>query len=95
MLAVTRTVAGGRLAGFEFLRIVERNGTLVYIAQPGGRAPTEFLLTTLTPSEAVFENRAHDFPHVIKYAFGADGTLTATVSDLAGVKAERFVFSRR
>jgi hypothetical protein len=42
MPAVSRTLKDGRMAGFESLRIVERDGGLVYIAQPGGRPPTEF-----------------------------------------------------
>jgi hypothetical protein len=37
VLAVSRTVNDGRMFAFEFLRIVERSGGLVYIAQPGGR----------------------------------------------------------
>ena len=48
MLAVSRTLSGERLVEFEYLRIVERDGSLVYIAQPGGRPPTEFPLTRIT-----------------------------------------------
>ena len=47
MLAVSRTIANDRLVAFEFLRIVERDGGLVYIAQPNGRPPTEFVLTKI------------------------------------------------
>jgi hypothetical protein len=35
MLATSRTISRGRLSGFEYLRILERDGGLVYIAQPG------------------------------------------------------------
>src|SRR5262245_13133706 len=48
MLAVSRTVKGDRMVAFEYLRIVERDGGLVYVAQPGGRPPTEFVLTAIT-----------------------------------------------
>ena len=48
MLAVSRTLKGDRMVAFEFLRIVERDGGLVYIAQPNGRPPTEFTLTAIT-----------------------------------------------
>src|SRR5262245_2903644 len=34
MLATSRTVKGDRMVSFEFLRIVERDGGMVYIAQP-------------------------------------------------------------
>ena len=93
MLAVSRTIKGDRMVGFEFLRIVEREGTLIYIAQPDGRPPTEFRLSTITADSAVFENKAHDFPKVIAYAKNPDGTLEARVSDGAQ-KGETFRFRR-
>lgn len=93
MLAVSRTLKGTQLAAFEFLRIVERNGTLIYIAQPGGRPPTEFALTGLTATSATFENPAHDFPKLIRYTSSPDGTLTAVVGDASG-KGDAFTFKR-
>ena len=71
MLAVSRTIKDDRLAAFEFLRIVERDGGLVYIAQPNGRPPTEFVLTGMTADSATFENPAHDFPKMIRYTAAA------------------------
>ena len=90
MLAVSRTIKGDRMVAFEFLRIVERDGTLVYIAQPNGRQPTEFRLSAITPDSATFENNTHDFPKVIAYAKMPDGSLEARVSD--GQRGETFVF---
>jgi hypothetical protein len=81
------------MAAFEFLRIVERDGGLVYIAQPGGRPPTEFALAGIDGDSVTFENRAHDFPKVIRYARRPDGALEARVSD-GGQRAEVFVFRR-
>jgi hypothetical protein len=94
MLAVSRTLKGDRLVAFEFLRIVERDGGLVYIAQPGGRPPTEFTLTAITADSATFENPTHDFPKMIRYTKRADGSLEARVSD-SGQKAETFVFKKQ
>ena len=95
MLGISRTVANNKMVAFEFLRLIERDGTLVYLAQPNGRAPaTEFTLTKLGPTEAVFENPAHDFPKMIRYVLAADGTLTATISDVAGLKPQSFVFKK-
>ena len=91
MLAVSRTLKGERMITFEFLRIIERNGALIYIAQPNGRPPTEFMLTAITVDSVTFENPAHDFPKVIRYSKRADGSLEARVSD-GGQKAETFVF---
>lgn len=91
MLAVSRTIKGDRMAAFEFIRIVERDGGLVYIAQPNGRPPTEFVLTQVGAESATFENPAHDFPKMIRYAKRADGSLEARVSD-GGQRGETFVF---
>ena len=93
MLAVSRTLKGDRMVAFEFLRIIERDGTLVYVAQPNGRPPTEFTLTSITSDSATFENPSHDFPKMIRYTRRADGTLEARVSD-GGQKAETFLFKK-
>ena len=91
MLAVSRTVKGGRMVGFEFLRIVERDGGLVYVAQPGGNPATDFTLTALSGTSATFENPEHDFPKQIRYTKRPDGSLEARVGD-GGEKDETFVF---
>jgi hypothetical protein len=95
MLAVSRTIKDDRLAAFEYLRIVERDGGLVYIAQPNGRPPTEFVLTARTADSATFENPAHDFPKMIRYTRRADGTLEARVSGAGGERPQTFVFTRQ
>ena len=93
MLAVSRTMKGDRMVAFEYVRIIERDGGLVYIAQPNGRPPTEFTLTAITADSATFENPTHDFPKMIRYAKRPDGALEARVSDGAA-KAETFLFTR-
>ena len=91
MLAVSRTLKGDRMVTFEFLRIVERNGALIYIAQPNGRPPTEFTMTAITADSVTFENPMHDFPKMIRYTKHPDGSLEARVSD-GGTKGETFLF---
>jgi hypothetical protein len=93
MLGLSRTIKGDRLVAFEYLRIVERDGGLVYIAQPNGRPPTEFVLTAVSAESATFENPAHDFPKLIAYTRRPDGTVEARISD-GGQKGQRFVFTR-
>jgi hypothetical protein len=41
---------------FEFLRIAATAEGIAYLAQPGGRPATPFLLTTVSPTRAVFAN---------------------------------------
>lgn len=95
MLAVSRTVnTSGKMNAFEYLRIVERDGGLVYIAQPGGAKATEFVLTELTAKRAVFENPRHDYPNRIVYELSAEGRLSATIGQLKGGTPRRFEFKR-
>jgi hypothetical protein len=47
----------------------------------------------VSPDSVTFENPAHDFPKVIRYAKRADGTLEARVSD-SGERAEVYIFKR-
>lgn len=95
MLAVSRTVKDDRLAAFEYLRIVERDGGLVYIAQPNGRPLTEFVLTAITADSATFENPAHDFPKMIRYTRRPDGSLEARISRANGERPQAFIFTRQ
>jgi hypothetical protein len=94
MLAVSRTVSRGKLYAFEYLRIVERNGGLVYVAQPNGASPTEFVLTELAGTRAVFENPRHDFPQRIVYERSAEGHLSASIGFARGGRPQRFDFKR-
>jgi hypothetical protein len=92
MLGTSQTVADDRMVAFEYLRIVERDGGLVYIAQPGGGAPTEFVLTSIDVNQVVFENPAHDYPQRISYTLGTDGVLRAEISDTAGLSPRKIRF---
>jgi hypothetical protein len=94
ILAVSRTVSGEKMVAFEYLRIVERDGGLVYIAQPGGRSPTEFLLTELGKTRAVFDNPRHDSPQRIVYELSAEGVLSASIGFMKGGTPRRFEFNR-
>ena len=79
LFGIARTVQGGGLASFEFLRIVERGGGLVFIAQPGGRAPVEFPATEIGDTHVVFENLANDFPQRVIYRLVEPGVLRARI----------------
>jgi hypothetical protein len=95
MMAVSRTIVGERTAEFEYLRIEQRAEGIFYVAHPKARCPgTDFKLTKLSGSEAVFENPEHDFPkRVIYRRVGEDG-LTATIDGGEGTKAMAFPMKR-
>lgn len=93
MLAVSRTVnTSGKMVAFEYLRVVERDGGLVYTAQPGGKAPTEFVLTELSSTRAVFDNPRHDYPKRIVYERSDEGGLSATIGYIKGGTPRRLEF---
>lgn len=95
MLAVSRTVnASGKMVAFEYLRIIERDGGLVYTAQPGGAKATEFVLSERSPTRAVFDNPRHDYPKRIVYELSPEGDLSATVGFMKGGTPRRFDFKR-
>ena len=87
MLGMHRDVKRGGKFSFEFLRIEEKDGSLVYLAMPSGRPATPFPLKTITKDRVVFENPEHDFPQRIIY--WRDGKrLCARVEGKIGGKEE-------
>lgn len=93
MLGSSHTFRGERTLAFEFLRLTAARGQIGYVAMPGGKAPTTFLLQTLGDGVAEFENAEHDYPQRIRYE-RTDKGVTATISLLDGKKAQAFVFER-
>lgn len=96
MLGLGRTVAGPRMVAFEFLRIVQKQDGIYYIAQPNGRPPTEFKLTSAGPHKAVFENPMHDHPKIITYEVDETANLKVTIEGDEGGKhkIQQFLFRR-
>jgi hypothetical protein len=86
MLAVNRTTRSGSATEFEFLRIIERDGTLVYVASPAGRPPTEFAAITIAPGKLVFENKAHGFPARVMYTQESADVVVARIEGQIGGK---------
>ena len=95
MQATGRTTQGDRLVEFEFLRIVKRDGSLVFIAQPNGRPPTEFALAAHGADSVRFENLKHDFPQVVRYRRTGPDALVAVVSAVSGGKESAIRFEYR
>lgn len=96
MLGVSRTIVKDRMVAFEFLRIETRPDGIYYVAQPGGRPPTDFKLTQSTASSAVFENPKHDHPKIISYRLDGADTLVARIEGDEGGqrKSQEFRFKR-
>ena len=80
------------MTAFEFLRVVVKDGKAVYVAQPGGAPPTEFVASSATAERIVFENPAHDFPKRVIYQRSGPDRLTASIDGGRGSR-ERVEFA--
>lgn len=101
MLGLGRTIrhgpSGDSITSYEFTRIVERSGRLVFVAQPSGQKLAEFTEETLTDSSVTFSNPAHDYPQSVSYARRGTDSLYARTDGIIGGKNRRieFVYARR
>lgn len=80
LMGMSRTTRGKDLAEYEFMRIARVEGKLTYLAMPVAQAPTLFAPTKITDDEALFENKAHDFPQRIQYWRKSRNQLKAEIS---------------
>jgi hypothetical protein len=96
MLGMSRTVRDGKLVEYEFIRLFESEGRLVYLAMPSRQAPAEFKSTATSDSLLIFENPAHDFPQRIIYRKQGADSLTARIEGPgpAGPRGVDFRYAR-
>ena len=97
LVGVGRTVKNGRTQSFEFMQIREDKGTLVYLAQPQGRAAVPFTFNPKPDSDpnlTTFENPTHDFPQRVIYEHKGNMLLASIEGTLKG-KLEREEFLMR
>jgi polyisoprenoid-binding protein YceI len=92
MVGGSRTVKGGRMVAFEFLRIAEHEGKLAYIATPSGQKETAFTLVEQSPDAVLFANPTHDFPQRIRYRRVSDDELLAQIEAGEGAAAKVIPF---
>jgi len=80
MFGIGRTIKDGQEVFFEYLRIAETGGAIVYLASPEGRRPpTPFTAVAIESNRVVFENLEHDFPQRIIYELPPGGDLHARI----------------
>ena len=91
MMGMSRTVRGGKLVAYEMVLIREEGPALAYEAHPSGQPVATFLSTTVSASQAVFENPSHDFPQQIGYQLNEDALL-AWIAGSQNGKSRRVEF---
>lgn len=79
LIGMARMVRDDQTQSFEFMRIVDDDGTLVFIAHPSAQEPTEFHAVGITSVAATFENPDHDFPQRVLYRLNQPDELLARV----------------
>lgn len=77
-----------RGASYEYLRVIDDDGVLVYVAEPMGQSETRFPLAELGHDRVVFANGDHDWPRRIEYLLGEGGELCVRL-DGVGREGER------
>jgi hypothetical protein len=83
LVGMHRDTAGGALKGFEFFRIVEEDGALVFWTQPGGAPALAFRTPANASTDGLvqFVKPDHDFPKRITYRRVDARTLHARIDD--------------
>jgi Domain of unknown function (DUF6265) len=72
MIGMSRTIENGETRSFEFIRIEARADGIFYVAQPGGRPPVDFKLSTSPGPELTFLNPGHA-DHLKRILYRRDG----------------------
>ena len=95
MMGVSRTVRRGSVVATERIEIATDSAGVVYRAWPSGQAPAQFRATSVSETEAIFEDPTHDFPQRIAYRRAADGEgIDARVEMLDGSNGYDFPYRR-
>lgn len=95
MIGVGRTVRGDRLVDYEFVVLREQEGQLAYQAHPSGQPSAKFLSRTVSDTEVLFENPAHDFPQRVGYRRDGPDALLAWIEGTRDGQARRVEFPYR
>jgi hypothetical protein len=92
MMGSGRAWTGETIDNWEWMRIERgEDGQLTFFASPRGVPATAFKATSITEREAVFENRAHDYPQRVRYWKTDDG-IAAEIAMADGSKPIRYDF---
>jgi hypothetical protein len=89
LLGMGRTTRGDSVVSHEAMSIEEREGRLVFRAQPSRQPPAEFAQQELTDGKVAFTNPEHDFPKWISYQRLSSDSIVAQISgESAGQKID-------
>ena len=78
----------------EAMRITQGGMGLVFHAEPQGQPPADFHAAAAQGNAVRFENRAHDYPQVVRY-WREGEVLMAEISLADGSKPQRWTYHRK
>lgn len=67
MLGLSQTVRAAKQVGFEYMRIENTDGRLLFVPQPYGRTAVELTATVIEATRLTFTNPQLEFPRAIDY----------------------------
>jgi hypothetical protein len=89
LLGMSRTVRGGRTVAHEFMRVVEQDGGLVFIAMPSAKPSASFRAIRVEARGVTFENPDKDFPQRVGYESPDELTLIGHIEGQHEGRARR------
>jgi hypothetical protein len=92
LLGMSRTVRGGRTVAHEFMRIVEHDGALLFVAMPSAKPQASFRALRVEARAVTFENPDKDFPQRVSYESPDDATLIGRIEGQHEGRARRIDF---
>ena len=95
MFGAGQTTRGDSTIEYEHTRIFERDGKLVYSAQPSGQSPAEFVADSASGHSVVFSNPAHEFPQRVIYRRLGPDSLLGRIEGQRGGEIRGVDFSYR
>lgn len=94
LLSVARRIEGGKLASWEFQRVIEQDGSLAFVVAPSGEPEAAFPLKSLTAREVVFERAEDAFPKRVIYRLAQNGNISARIESGDAARALDFPMKR-
>ncbi len=88
LLGISRTVKGGMIREYEFVRIEQdSSGSIYYRAKPSSQPEASFKMIKHESDMVIFENLHHDFPQRIIYHWISADSMIARIEGIVQGKS--------
>lgn len=80
MIGMSRTVVGGIMVSYGYLRIEDAGGQLRYVVRLAAQPEGALVVAELSDDAVVFDREVRDYPRRVRYARQPDGSLLVQVA---------------